>query len=69
MDPELTRYMFTLVNTFATKGSFKGPELTSYLKGLTFTENYFQLMNLILEGELRRLEDEESKRDPTRTVK
>lgn len=59
MDSQMVTTMLGLVDTLARKDSFKGPELTCYLRGLTFVENYFELSALMIEKELRKVKDED----------
>lgn len=68
MDTTIVANMFSLVETLSQKTRFTGPELTCYLKGLSFVENYFELNNRIFQKRVQELSDDDYTRDTKETL-
>lgn len=52
--------MFELVTVLAKKQAFKGPEWTVYNKGLSFVERFYELQSVILDDQLRILNESDT---------
>lgn len=64
MNEELTQRLIELVISLSSKPRLIGPELSVYLRGLTFVENQYRMYNSALEQGIEELthereEDEE----------